>query len=81
MTTRAPMQCLVCEHYRSPLDSPDDDAPSQTCDAFPQLIPAAIWNMRADHRLPFAGDQGIQWESDGSPYPQAALEAAQASGL
>lgn len=75
MTTRAPMQCMVCVHYRSPLDSPHDDAPAQTCDAFPQRIPDPIWTMRFDHRQPYPDDQGIRWESDGGAYPESSLQA------
>ena len=80
MSVRTPMQCMACVHYRSPLDSDDDDFPEQTCDAFPGLIPQPIWDMQVDHRQPYPGDLGIQWESDGLPYPQASLEDAQAAG-
>lgn len=70
MTTRSRMQCMVCVHYRSPLDSDDDDAPEQVCDAFPGRIPDEIWGMEYDHRQPYPGDHGIQWQSQGErPYP------------
>jgi hypothetical protein len=34
-----------------------------TCAAFPDGIPQAVWEMRADHRLPYPGDQGIRFEA------------------
>ena len=74
MMVQSAMQCMVCVHYRSPLDSDDDDFPAQTCDAFPGRIPDEIWAMQVDHRVPYPGDHGIQWESDGPPYPAAALD-------
>lgn len=74
MATRAPMQCMVCIRFRSPLDSPLDDAPEQTCDAFPERIPDTIWTMQSDHRQPFPGDHGLRWVSDGSPYPADFLQ-------
>jgi hypothetical protein len=65
-------QCLSCSHFRSPLAS---DAPPQTCDAFPKHIPDPIWGDVVDHREPYPGDHGIQWEaSPGQTYPEWVLK-------
>jgi len=50
-----PEQCRHCKHFRPK---------SIHCTAFPdgQGIPLAILDMEADHRDPFPGDNGIQWE-------------------
>jgi hypothetical protein len=76
-------QCVACARYLSPLDRddnqpPDDDASGgaagQVCGAFPDGIPDVIWANRADHRQPFPGDNGLQWESNGQPFPGFALD-------
>lgn len=64
-----PPQCLTCKHWSSPLDRTDADAqtdePTQTCAAFalPAGIPAPIWTNQVDHRVPYDGDGGTQWEA------------------
>ncbi|MCC7494987.1 MAG: hypothetical protein IT204_21745 [Fimbriimonadaceae bacterium] len=45
--------CQICQHYRDG---------TGTCGAFPAGIPSEILEYRADHRLPFAGDQGLRYE-------------------
>jgi hypothetical protein len=42
-----------------------------TCTAFPKDIPDEIWFNRFDHRKPYKGDHGLQWESNGIPFPPA----------
>lgn len=49
-----PAHCMTCRHLRE----------NGTCAAFPELpgIPLKIWDMDVDHRHPYPGDRGIQWE-------------------
>jgi len=49
-------QCMACRHLRQGRD------PGMTCTAFPQGIPDAIITNRHDHRQPFGGDGGVQFE-------------------
>lgn len=58
-------QCFACKHlYR------DTVSDVMRCKAF-RRIPADILTDEVDHRKPFAGDGGIQWEAliddDGDP--------------
>ncbi len=66
MTTIAPPICVGCKHLRGDLRDPK-------CDAFPQRIPVDILLSKADHRRPFEGDNGIQFEPES---PDAAKYAA-----
>lgn len=52
-----PSQCKTCKHFHR-------DHKGWECDAFPDFpgIPLAILNMEFDHRKPYEGDHGIQWE-------------------
>lgn len=47
--------CLRCKHYR-----PDNNI--MKCAAFPRGIPFPILSSENDHREPFPGDHGIQFE-------------------
>lgn len=48
--------CTGCKHYN------DGDTVGILCGAFPQGIPDAILLHGEDHRQPFPGDHGIQFE-------------------
>lgn len=46
----------------------------QTCAAFPDGIPDAVFTNRKDHRQSVDGDHGIRWEPRGDlTYPEYAL--------
>jgi hypothetical protein len=45
-------QCDYCNHYRE----------HQKCDAYPEGIPEEILLNKVDHRKPYQGDRGIQFE-------------------
>jgi hypothetical protein len=68
MSTRPAPQCVLCVHWRSPLDTGVD---AQTCAAFPDGIPAGVWNNRVDHRNPVPGDGGVRWapRESGDEFP------------
>lgn len=48
--------CATCIHFHR------DNIETETCDAFPGGIPAVILRGENDHREPFPGDHGIQFE-------------------
>jgi hypothetical protein len=55
MTSVVPPICAGCKHLTT-------DLMESKCDAFPAGIPWEILLSKADHRKPFAGDSGIQFE-------------------
>lgn len=57
MTSFSAPICMACLHRHIEGDG-------FTCDAFPDGIPDEIIQSEADHREPFPGDQGIQFEED-----------------
>lgn len=51
--------CAQCKHFRSGVTD------RNACDAFPEGIPAPIIKSQVDHRKPYPGDHGIQFEPAG----------------
>lgn len=49
-----PILCRSCARLR--------DADAGVCQAFPEGIPDAIWELGGDHRQPIKGDHGLQFK-------------------
>ena len=47
-----PIQCINCRHFEK----------EDRCKAFPDGIPAKVFTGEHDHREPYPGDNGIQFE-------------------
>lgn len=58
MSSIVPMPvCLTCKHFHGGSAFP------VTCEAYPKGIPEAIWAGGFDHRQPYSGDNGVQYEA------------------
>jgi len=47
-------QCIECRHFHT------DDHTKEACDAFPEEIPAEIFDGDLDRTAPYPGDGGLQ---------------------
>jgi len=55
-TPESPPICYGCARFKA------DNLDGLTCDAYPEGIPIEIITSEHDHRKPFPGDHGIQFE-------------------
>ena len=62
--------CFSCAHFRSYLETGREES---SCAAFPDGIPDEIVFGGYDHRLPYPGDHGVRYESNGDPVPEWCL--------
>lgn len=67
MTTIASPDCTRCKH----LDRGDPNATKNTCKAFPEGIPDAIFFGGRRHLKPYPGDRGIRFEAISDTAPAA----------
>ena len=75
VTTGPMSQCGACQRLRGPFsDGAPEGLDGPWCAAFPEGIPADIFDNRVDHRNPVEGDHGLQWLArDGAKYPKTFL--------
>jgi len=70
--------CWACRRLRE--ESVSDPVQTGTCDAYPLGIPLEIFVGGVDHRSPFPGDNGLQFDPIDEDFAEQAISLLEELG-